>query len=101
MLTGLEEETVTRPRYSAQEHVALAAYHRDQQVIDKALGVAGTGNVNGAAGSSDDGQVKALRSEVERLKNVKNELKRAKSGPGGGGGGDGGPKGKGKGEKDE
>jgi len=85
VLTGLEEEAVSRPRYSAQEHVALAAYHRDQQIIDKALGGGGgSSSGNGGGGNhSEDHQVKSLRSEVERLKT---ELKKAKSGGGGGGG---------------
>ena len=73
-LTGLEEPLAPpRPAYTPHEHAALAAFHRDRAVLEKALGVdepTGRGGGGGQArGSGNDSrQVRGLKAEVEELK---------------------------------
>ena len=83
-----------RPGLTAAEHAALAAYHRDQEVIARQIGGgSGTAQRGGGAAaatggggySQDDGA--NLRGQVEKLKRELMEERKKKAGKGNGKGG--------------
>ena len=90
-LLGISDpDEAQRPAFTASEHAALAAFHRDKDLLAKSLDQAppksgGGGGQGGGGGSTPAGGNEAdLRAQVEKLKKDLATERKKQKGKGGG-----------------